>query len=128
MFSIKSWYLSDYLGIRCWLCLGFSCSLKCHLTPTFDKFQTVFHKFILILKKFTSVNLIPELDERMQDLKNELQSFEGEGSEESHRRKALDALKRMENWNLFSDSYEVCYFCKDVFSNYYQKTIVAVLI
>lgn len=128
MFSIKSWYLSDYLGIRCWLYLGFSCYLKCHLTPTFDKFQTVFHKFILILRKFTSVNLIPELDERMQDLKNELQSFEGEGSEESHRRKALDALKRMENWNLFSDSYEVCYFCKDVFSNYYQKPIVAVLI
>lgn len=128
MFSVKSWYLSDYLGIRCWLYLGFSCYLKCHLTPTFDKFQTVFHKFILILRKFTSVNLIPELDERMQDLKNELQSFEGEGSEESHRRKALDALKRMENWNLFSDSYEVCYFCKDVFSNYYQKPIVAVLI
>nr|XP_016445180.1 PREDICTED: uncharacterized protein LOC107770391 [Nicotiana tabacum] len=50
--------------------------------------------------------LCQELDERMQDLKNELQSFEGEGSEESHRRKAIDALKRMENWNLFSDSYE----------------------
>lgn len=50
--------------------------------------------------------LCEELDERMQDLKNELQSFEGEGSDESHRRKAVDALKRMENWNLFSESYE----------------------
>lgn len=55
--------------------------------------------------------IIPELDERMQDLKNELQSFEGEGSDESHRTKAVDALKRMENWNLFSESYEVSYFC-----------------
>ncbi|KAG5596262.1 hypothetical protein H5410_037494 [Solanum commersonii] len=50
--------------------------------------------------------LCEELDERMQDLKNELQSFEGEGSDESHRTKAVDALKRMENWNLFSESYE----------------------
>ncbi|KAH0651833.1 hypothetical protein KY290_032740 [Solanum tuberosum] len=50
--------------------------------------------------------LCEELDERMQDLKNELQAFEGEGSDESHRTKAVDALKRMENWNLFSESYE----------------------
>jgi hypothetical protein len=51
-----------------------------------------------------------ELDERMRDLKNELQSFEGEGSDESHKRKAIEALKRMESWNLFSDTYEVCLF------------------
>lgn len=45
----------------------------------------------------------------MHDLKNELQSFEGEEYDESHKKKAVDALKRMENWNLFSDTYEVCY-------------------
>ncbi|GLT28617.1 hypothetical protein SLA2020_035370 [Shorea laevis] len=50
--------------------------------------------------------LCEELDERMRDLKNELQSFEGEENEENHRNKAQEALKRMENWNLFSDTYE----------------------
>ncbi|XVE79908.1 hypothetical protein DITRI_Ditri14bG0095100 [Diplodiscus trichospermus] len=50
--------------------------------------------------------LCEELDERMRDLKNELQSFEGEEYDESHRRKAIDALKRMQNWNLFSDTHE----------------------
>lgn len=52
--------------------------------------------------------MIPELDERMRDLKNELQSFEGDEYDESHKRKAMEALKRMESWNLFSDTYEVC--------------------
>lgn len=52
---------------------------------------------------------MPELDERMRDLKNELQSFEGEEYDESHKQKAVDALKRMENWNLFSDTQEVCH-------------------
>lgn len=46
----------------------------------------------------------------MNDLKNELQAFDGEEYDESHKKKAIDALKRMENWNLFSDTYEVCYF------------------
>ncbi|XP_042990341.1 uncharacterized protein LOC122317360 isoform X2 [Carya illinoinensis] len=50
--------------------------------------------------------LCEELDERMRDLKNELQSFEGEEYDESHKRKAIEALKRMESWNLFSDTYE----------------------
>ncbi|XP_062163765.1 uncharacterized protein LOC133870619 isoform X1 [Alnus glutinosa] len=50
--------------------------------------------------------LCEELDERMRDLKNELQSFEGEGYEESHKIKAIEALKRMESWNLFSDTHE----------------------
>ncbi|CAH9128493.1 unnamed protein product [Cuscuta epithymum] len=50
--------------------------------------------------------LCDELDERMRDLKNELQSFEGEEFDESHQLKAVDALKRMENWNLFSDTQE----------------------
>ncbi|XP_023516259.1 uncharacterized protein LOC111780168 [Cucurbita pepo subsp. pepo] len=50
--------------------------------------------------------LCEELDERMRDLKNELQSFDGEEYDENHKRKAIDALKRMENWNLFSDTYE----------------------
>lgn len=52
--------------------------------------------------------MIPELDERMRDLKNELQSFEGDEYDESHKQKAIEALKRMESWNLFSDTYEVC--------------------
>nr|KYP61322.1 hypothetical protein KK1_015809 [Cajanus cajan] len=50
--------------------------------------------------------LCEELDERMRDLRNELQSFEGEEYDESHKKKALEALKRMEGWNLFSDTYE----------------------
>lgn len=50
--------------------------------------------------------LCEELDERMRDLKTELQSFEGEEFDENHKRKAVDALKRMENWNLFSDTSE----------------------
>ncbi|OVA19335.1 hypothetical protein BVC80_521g148 [Macleaya cordata] len=50
--------------------------------------------------------LCEELDERMRDLKEELQSFEGGEYDESHKRKAVDALKRMENWNLFSDTFE----------------------
>lgn len=50
--------------------------------------------------------LCEELDKRMQDLKSELQSFEGEEYDESHKRKAIDALKRMENWNLFIDNIE----------------------
>ncbi|KAG9131009.1 hypothetical protein Leryth_006720 [Lithospermum erythrorhizon] len=50
--------------------------------------------------------LCEELEERMQDLKTELESFEGEEYDERHRKKAIDALKRMENWNLFSDTKE----------------------
>ncbi|KAL2330430.1 hypothetical protein Fmac_018011 [Flemingia macrophylla] len=50
--------------------------------------------------------LCEELDERMRDLRNELQSFEGEEYDESHKKKAIEALKRMESWNLFSDAYE----------------------
>ncbi|KAI3715236.1 hypothetical protein L6452_22209 [Arctium lappa] len=48
--------------------------------------------------------LCEELDERMRDLKAELQSFESDESVESHKQKAIDALKRMESWNLFSDN------------------------
>ncbi|XP_051149082.1 uncharacterized protein LOC127263856 isoform X2 [Andrographis paniculata] len=50
--------------------------------------------------------LCEELDERMRDLKGELQSYEDGEFDESHKRKAVDALKRMENWNLFSDTVE----------------------
>lgn len=46
----------------------------------------------------------------MRDLKNELQSFEGEEYDENHKKKAVEALKRMENWNLFTDNHEVQYF------------------
>ncbi|KAF5787671.1 hypothetical protein HanRHA438_Chr10g0468481 [Helianthus annuus] len=53
------------------------------------------------------LSLCEELDERMHDLKTELESFEKDDSVESHKQKAVDALKRMENWNLFSDiAYE----------------------
>lgn len=44
----------------------------------------------------------------MQGLRNELQAFDSDEYDESHKRKASDALKRMESWNLFSDTYEVC--------------------
>ncbi|XP_034920570.1 uncharacterized protein [Populus alba] len=50
--------------------------------------------------------LCEELDERMRDLKNELQSLDREEHDESHKKKALEALKRMESWNLFSDTHE----------------------
>ncbi|XP_077215421.1 uncharacterized protein LOC143849979 isoform X1 [Tasmannia lanceolata] len=50
--------------------------------------------------------LCEELDERMQDLKSELQAFDGEEYDDNHKRKAMDALKRMESWNLFSDTNE----------------------
>ena len=43
----------------------------------------------------------------MRDLRNELKSFEGEEYDESHKKKAMEALKRMESWNLFSDTHEV---------------------
>lgn len=50
---------------------------------------------------------VSELDERMSDLKTELEGYKGEEHDESNKKKALDALKRMENWNLFSDTIEV---------------------
>ncbi|KAJ8445222.1 hypothetical protein Cgig2_024428 [Carnegiea gigantea] len=50
--------------------------------------------------------LCEELDERMRELNNELQSMEGDAYDENHRRKAVDALRRMESWNLFSDTIE----------------------
>lgn len=43
----------------------------------------------------------------MHDLKSELEGYDSEEYDETHKRKALDALKRMENWNLFSDTNEV---------------------
>jgi hypothetical protein len=43
----------------------------------------------------------------MRDLKNELQSLDHEKHDESHKKKAVEALKRMESWNLFSDTHEV---------------------
>lgn len=67
-----------------------------------------------------------ELDERMHDLKNELQTFEGEKSDESHKEKAIDALKRMENWNLFSDTYEVCSLLYDIQCSWFKIDILAI--
>ena len=51
--------------------------------------------------------MVTELDERMHNLKNELQSLDGEENDESNKKKAIEALKRMESWNLFSDTHEV---------------------
>ncbi|EPS63606.1 hypothetical protein M569_11178, partial [Genlisea aurea] len=49
--------------------------------------------------------LCEELDERMLDLKVELQSYEHEQYEGGkHKGKAIEALKRMESWNLFGGS------------------------
>lgn len=54
----------------------------------------------------TKLALCEELDERMRDLKGELEGYNREESDESHKRMALDTLKRMEKWNLFSDTPE----------------------
>jgi uncharacterized membrane protein (DUF106 family) len=48
-----------------------------------------------------------EFQERMSDLKSEMETFQGEEHEEIHRKKAVEAIKRMEQWNLFADAYEV---------------------
>ncbi|KAG0473957.1 hypothetical protein HPP92_015814 [Vanilla planifolia] len=53
-----------------------------------------------------TIGAVAELDERMHDLKSELEGYNIGDSDESHRKKALDALKRMERWNLFSDPPE----------------------
>ncbi|CAN6272642.1 unnamed protein product [Urochloa humidicola] len=50
--------------------------------------------------------LCKELDERMHDLRNELEGYNTGDSDEINKKKALDALKRMENWNLFRDTIE----------------------
>ncbi|CAD6251036.1 unnamed protein product [Miscanthus lutarioriparius] len=48
--------------------------------------------------------LCKELDERMHDLKKELEGYNTGDSDEINKKKALDALKRMESWNLFRDT------------------------
>ncbi|KMT01877.1 hypothetical protein BVRB_9g209960 [Beta vulgaris subsp. vulgaris] len=42
--------------------------------------------------------------------------MEGDEYDENHKRKALDALRRMESWNLFSDT-SVVFFCNDLIIN-----------
>ncbi|KAJ3669570.1 hypothetical protein LUZ60_011520 [Juncus effusus] len=55
----------------------------------------------------TKLALCEELDERMNELKGELESFRtGEEYAEVHKQKAVDALKRMESWNLFTNAPE----------------------
>lgn len=54
-----------------------------------------------------NILLRTELDERMRDLKNELEGYNTGDSDEINKKKAIDALKRMENWNLFRDTKEV---------------------
>lgn len=46
----------------------------------------------------------------MHDLENELQAFESEEHDESNKQKAIDALKRMESWDLFSNPRDVSFF------------------
>ncbi|KAG8070660.1 hypothetical protein GUJ93_ZPchr0006g41223 [Zizania palustris] len=50
--------------------------------------------------------LCKELDERMHELKSELEGYNTGVSDEISKNKALDALKRMEKWNLFKDTSE----------------------
>uniref|UniRef100_A0A0D9YS37 DUF7906 domain-containing protein n=1 Tax=Oryza glumipatula TaxID=40148 RepID=A0A0D9YS37_9ORYZ len=47
--------------------------------------------------------LCKELDERMHDLKSELEGYNTGDSDDINKKKALDALNRMEKWNLFKD-------------------------
>ena len=52
---------------------------------------------------------LTELEERMHDLKNELDSYNSGDSDETNKKKALEALKRMERWNLFKETSEVSF-------------------
>lgn len=70
------------------------------LSNCFDDFFCAFSSLFFTFR-------VLELDERMRDLKTELQSLEGDAHDEVHQRKAMEALKRMESWNLFSDEHEV---------------------
>lgn len=86
----------------------FSLVLKkdfCTATTSFS--WVAFSIFCVFFPHFFFTLRVQELDERMRDLKTELQSFDGEEYDETHKRKAMDALKRMESWNLFSDEHEV---------------------
>uniref|UniRef100_A0A0E0NXC2 KIN17-like protein n=1 Tax=Oryza rufipogon TaxID=4529 RepID=A0A0E0NXC2_ORYRU len=47
--------------------------------------------------------LCKELDERRHDLKSELEGYNTGDSDDINKKKALDALNRMEKWNLFKD-------------------------
>ena len=48
----------------------------------------------------------------MGDLREELQFLQQDHVEEAHKKKAEEALKRIEKWNLFSDAHDkqVCPF------------------
>ncbi|XP_024530236.1 uncharacterized protein LOC9659220 isoform X2 [Selaginella moellendorffii] len=52
------------------------------------------------------IALCQELQERMDDLKDELDSLRSEGHDEEHQKKALAVLQRVEKWNLFGDIHE----------------------
>jgi hypothetical protein len=45
----------------------------------------------------------------MHDLKKELEGYNSGDSDETNKKKALDALKRMERWNLFKETSEVSF-------------------
>ena len=65
------------------------------------------HDHSLNTLSFTYMIQNAELQERMGDLKEELQFLQQENVEEAHKRKAEEALKRIERWNLFSDAHDV---------------------
>lgn len=50
---------------------------------------------------------LTEFKERMNDVKSELASYDAENQDDNSRAKASVALKRIDEWNLFSDSSEV---------------------
>jgi len=52
----------------------------------------------------TQLVLCKELEERMHELKKELESHNSGDSDEINKKKALDALKKMERWNLFKET------------------------
>jgi hypothetical protein len=45
----------------------------------------------------------------MHDLKKELEGYNTGDFDETNKKKALDALKRMESWNLFRDTSVVSF-------------------
>ncbi|XP_078166065.1 uncharacterized protein LOC144560694 isoform X1 [Carex rostrata] len=55
----------------------------------------------------TKLSLCEELDQRMRELKEELEGYRTGDHDESHKRKAIHALKKMEGWNLFTEAPEV---------------------
>ncbi|KAJ7540824.1 hypothetical protein O6H91_10G032800 [Diphasiastrum complanatum] len=52
------------------------------------------------------ITLCQDLQERIDDMQQELETFRTSEHDESHQNKAMEALKRIEAWNLFGDIHE----------------------